>query len=119
MDITPRPRNKLDKLLARMTMEKKQWRREVDREKKVGGSDKEVEEEEDEQVEDEDEDEDEGEAIKEDNIGLLIEQCQAEYGIRRKNDEEREECEFVEASATAASGGEGLCWEETKENFRV
>lgn len=99
-------------------MEKKQWRKEVNREKKVGGSDKEVEEEEDE-LEDEDEDEDEGEAIKEDNIRLLIEQCQAEYGIRRKNDEEREECEFVEASATAASGGEGLCWEETKENFRV
>lgn len=118
MDITPRPRNKLDKLLARMTMEKKQWRREVGSEKRVGGNDKEVEEEEDE-LEDEDEDEDEDEAIDEDDIRVLIEQCQAEYGIRRKNDEEREECKFVEASATAASGGEGLCLEETKENFRV
>lgn len=118
MDITLRPRNKLDKLLARIAMEKKQWRREVDREKKVGGSDKEVEEEEDE-LEDEDEDDEEGEAIDEDGIRLLVEQCQAEYGIRRKDDEEREGCEFVDASASTASGGEGLCWEETKENLRV
>lgn len=119
MDITPRPRNKLDKLLARMTMEKKQWRREVDREKKVGGSDKEVEEEEDE-LEDEDEDGDEGEAINEDNIRLLIEQCQAGYDeTRRRNDEGPEECELKEDSATAASAGEGLGWEQTKENLRV
>lgn len=77
MDITPKPSGKiprpssqLDKVLAKINLEKKQWRRAVDRKKESLGD---AAEEDEDELEDED---DEGEEISEDEIRLLIEECQ-------------------------------------------
>lgn len=102
IDILPTPKNSLDKILAKMTVERKQWRRAADREKGELGDF-------DEEDEGELEEEDEGVEINEDDIRLLIEPCQVHYEktqvAQQKNEDDVRGRELAKGSEPALSQG--------------
>lgn len=136
-DILPKPKagSKLSKLIARMTSERKKWRRVVDGEKKdsvgdSGGDDERSEEKDRDGSEDgvEDAEEEEDEEITDDEIRLLIEQHQGRrigtQEAQQRTGAGTEEREPAEGNAidSGVPEGEGRAWEEyedeTKENLK-